>query len=234
MKIGLEELDLAYIMNTIWSKKMIHSIKRIFLLWMMFMSTTWIYGQTINITVINQFRNKLPAFGVVSKLLKNNNYIQTATTDSMGKCSFTNLDTGWYTIELELQPYPVIKIVDIYLLKSELNLNQIIDFNVGTLELTSEEYKYFKFMDLDSLVNCKLNRIKFLDGSNKGLKKMPKKVLKMKNLLVLQLEGNQLKTLPNSLFRNKNLKLIDLRGNPIDNKNLNKYRYKRRDLVIFW
>jgi len=213
---------------------MIHSIKKIFLLWMMFLSTAWIYGQTINVTVINQFRNKLPAFGVISKLLKNNNYIQTATTDSMGKCSFTNLDTGWYSMELKLQPYPVIKIVDIYVLKTEVNINQIINFNIGTLELPIEEYKYFKFIDLDSIGNYKLNKIKFLDCSNKGLMQMPLEVLKMKNLVVLQMEGNKLKTLPSSLLHNKNLKLIDLRGNPIEIKNLNKCRFKRSGLVIFW
>lgn len=213
---------------------MIHSIKRIFLLSMMSFPTIWIFGQTINVTVINQFRNKLPAFGVISKLLKNNNCIQTATTDSMGKCRFTNLDTGLYSIELILQPYPVIKIVDIYVLKTEVNLIPIIDFNIGTLELTIEDYKHFKFIDLDSLGNYNLNKIKFLDCSNKGLMEMPKEVLKMKNLVVLQMEGNKLKTLPGSLLRNKNLKLIDLRGNPIDFKNLNKFRNKRNDLVIFF
>ena len=77
-----------------------------YLIVLFFLDSSLALGQSLNVTVINIFRNNLPACQAQLTLNQNDNINQHGITDSLGTYSFIGLDSACYDMKIELAPYP--------------------------------------------------------------------------------------------------------------------------------
>lgn len=196
--------------------------------------TSVCFGQSLNVKVLNKFRNNLPVVQAELMLMKSGTEFQNGFSDTLGRYSFMLEDSGCYTLIISLPPYPKNIIEAICIDSMDKEVTTFLDFDPATYELNELSYKYFRFFPLDSAKKLDVKQLRFVDGSFQSLNEFPHELKRMPKITILQLEGNNLKKIPKRIIRNKNLVILDLRNNPIEKDTFEKYKKMRKDLTIIF